>query len=234
MTNETLLPGLGGKMPTPAQSRRAGFAKALDAMNAVHRGYAKTCGLGHPEPTPAIHERGGALLADPKFPDRVSEFLAAQFATRILATRANMELQARQALAHGTYRKSDMTEVEKFCAAAAGRLVEVHLRLFEGFDILGETVPTRAVQVYGAEAAAMAFQAMYDEAGEGTEAFGEWDEAEFWEGFFRGIADGDPTGFLVRGFSAIYLDHTEEFRKALDDDAATVMRSKLRVVNQQA
>lgn len=41
------------------------------------------------------------------------------------------------------------------------------------------------------------------------------DEAEFWADVFRGFADADPSGVVLRAAGLVLLDHLDAFRRAL-------------------
>jgi hypothetical protein len=177
-------------------ARRMVFARQFQDYPVVLRGFARGAGLGYPgEKTIEREQAAARQLASPHFVHRVSGAVAGQFAIRLIATRASMEPSSPE------YGLRDFARLEMLPG-----LMTV-LDDLDGFSIQGTPEALKAIDAVHSSMAATVFDALAVEA-----LADDFDEAAFWPDVFRGLADTDDTGALVRSLSPVILDRLDRLR----------------------
>jgi hypothetical protein len=181
--------------------RRAAFAEISKMLPVAYRGLMKGAGLGHPEKSEDREARAHKLLNAPDFIARGTRFLAGQFAVRLIATRASIEVT-----------NKGPNPMEVFRAHMVGHLMVLQDDALDGFSLQVADLPAKTLASVEGELASAIFASLMEEAG----ALGEdFEEDRFWLDVFRGIGDADYKGDVIRGFQPVFLDHSAEWRACL-------------------
>lgn len=185
--------------------RRPAFAQAFDDYPTALFGFAGEVGLATdtntPEEEAAVGRHAKSLMARATFRERVVRCLAAQFCTRIFVSRALIEREG----------APDPTPLDDFAAVAVERLDAAYDRELEGFRLISEKTSAAALTLFERYVAKGIFTILSKDAGHPK-----FEEVQFWQDVFLGLADADRTGAMGRGFADVFLDHTEEYRQVLD------------------
>jgi hypothetical protein len=189
MTNDNASPRVKIK-------RRLEFARAFKDYPILLKGFASSVGLGYPgERTQEREEAAARQLASPFFAGRVMRFVVAQFAVQVIRTRATMEPSSPD------YGLNDFARLEMVPG-----LIK-HIEELDGFSVQASPAAEKAIRAVHESMAAAIFDALAVEA-----QVPDFDEADFWPDVFRGLADADPAGILVRGLSPVILDRLDRLR----------------------